>query len=75
MARWGWVFEEPDLFLDAQLLGEPVGDQVVDDLERRGEEVGLRGRAVAAGVVEDEPDDQHPLVDRPVGERYRPSIS
>ena len=42
------IFQEPDLLFDSQLVGEPVGDQVVDDFERGGQEIGARVGRVAA---------------------------
>ena len=41
MASWGCVIlQEPDLLLDPQLVGEPLGHQVVDDFQRGGQEIG-----------------------------------
>ena len=43
------IFEEPDLLLDPQLFGEPVGDQVIDDFQRCGQEIGARIGGLGSG--------------------------
>ena len=43
------ILEEPDFLFDPQLLGQPVGDQVIHDLERRRQEIGSRYRPARWG--------------------------